>query len=184
MLVHLCLRWRVLLLLMLVMIMPLSPLPLRVNRSLEGIGKTPVMATAAGHESAQSGGAAAGGPTLGFVGAGMMSTAMINGIIAAKVNKSATTTPTPPPRTTQYPDSLTRGCSPFRSQGQETLSSAPRTSRAWRGLPRPVFGPQKATRRCVRRSRIGVYRGSSRLIHTKEHTSLLDVQTRTPARRP
>lgn len=158
---------------MLVMIMPLSPLPLRANRSLKGIGKAPVMATAAGHESAQSGGAAAGGPTLGFVGAGMMSTAMINGIIAAKVNKSATTTPsTPPPRTPQYPDSLTRGYSPFRSQGQETLSSAPRTSRAWRGLPRPVFGPQKATRRCVRRSRIGVCRGSSRLIDTKEHTSL------------
>ena len=45
------------------------------------------MATADGHEGAQSGGeAAAGGPALGFVGAGMMATAMINGIIAAKVN--------------------------------------------------------------------------------------------------
>eukprot|EP00752_Nemacystus_decipiens_P008255 g7382.t1 len=44
------------------------------------------MATAAGHENAHTGGTAAGGPTIGFIGAGMMATAMVNGIIAAKVS--------------------------------------------------------------------------------------------------
>eukprot|EP00903_Cladosiphon_okamuranus_P019207 g17661.t1 len=44
------------------------------------------MATAPNHQDAQSADAVAGGATLGFVGAGMMATAMINGIIAAKVS--------------------------------------------------------------------------------------------------
>lgn len=80
----------------------LPPLPPPSDRRLEGLGKATTMATAAGHDDAQSGGAVAGGPTLGFVGAGMMSTAMINGIIAAKVKHITTTTTNPgtPTKTT------------------------------------------------------------------------------------
>ncbi|CAM9336246.1 unnamed protein product [Pylaiella littoralis] len=61
------------------------------HRRVERMETAPLMATAAG-DTSESGGRVAevetvqkDGPMLGFVGAGMMATAMINGIIASKV---------------------------------------------------------------------------------------------------